>query len=443
MVITNVKIIDLLKSYLKIIVEHPDIREHFTMHPLDFSRERKLPLLKVIGLLINLPKRSLHIELQSFFESIGQGSLCCTKGAFSLQRSKLKPIFFKVWNQLLIETYYESYGDNIKRWEGFKLLAVDGSNISVVNVPEVIAHFGTADNQFGSVPMARGLQIHDVLNDITIWGDIFPRSYGESTILASNIERLPKDSLTLLDRGYPSYHLIYRFNNEETPRHFLMRCKATFSNEVKKFVASKTRDKVITIYPSEDSIIRLQQQGHIVTKKQGIKVRALKIVLPDGEIEILLTNLYNCNTYTLKKLSVLYFMRWKIETAYSKQKNQLQIEIYSGHRVICIEQDYMAGLFVANLQSIIEKQCEQQINEISSVRFYDYKVNKNASWAFLKNRILKLFILPMKSIDILTELQKLFMSSIEPIRPDRHFERTNPKRKRGKYQTFTNYRRAV
>jgi hypothetical protein len=233
MVTTNVKIIDLLKSYLKIMVEHPDIREHFTMYPLDFSRERKLPLLKVIGLLINLPKRSLHIELHSFFESIGQGGLCCTKGAFSLQRSKLKPIFFKVWNQLLVETYYESYGDNIKRWEGFKLLAVDGSNISVVNVPEVIAHFGTADNQFGSVPMARGLQIHDVLNDITIWGDIFPRSYGESTILASNIERLPKDSLTLLDRGYPSYHLICRFNNEETPRHFLMRCKATFSNEVK------------------------------------------------------------------------------------------------------------------------------------------------------------------------------------------------------------------
>lgn len=124
-------------------------------------------------------------------------------------------------------------------------------------------------------------------------------------------------------------------------------------------------------------------------------------------------------------------------------KNQLQIEIYSGHRVICIEQDYMAGLFVANLQSIIEKQCEQQIGELSLSRYYDYKVNKNTSWAFLKNRILKLFILPMESIDILEELQKLFMSSIEPVRPDRHFERTNPKRKRGKYQTFTNYRRAV
>lgn len=40
-------------------------------------------------------------------------------------------------------------------------------------------------------------------------------------------------------------------------------------------------------------------------------------------------------------------MRWKIEITYSKQKNQLQMEIFSGHRVVCIEQDYAAGLFVA------------------------------------------------------------------------------------------------
>ena len=57
----------------------------------------------------------------------------------------------------------------------------------------------------------------------------------------------------------------------------------------------------------------------------------------------------------------LYAKRWTIEGAYNTQKNQLQIEIFSGHRVICIEQDYAAALFVANLQSILEKQCEDQL----------------------------------------------------------------------------------
>lgn len=443
MVHTNVKIVAELKSFLNVVLEESDIRELFTTHPTDFSRDRKLPLRKIIGILINLPKRSLSIELQSFFESLEQSGLCCTKGAFSLQRTKLKPIFFKVWNDLLIKNFYNFYGNDVKRWEGFRLVAVDGSNFSVVNKPEVLQHFGSADNQFGGVPMARAMQIHDVLNDLTIWGDIFPRKCSENSIIASHIRHLPEDSLTLFDRGYPSCSLIYLLANEEIPRHFLMRCKTNFSNEVKNFVASNQTDIITTIYPSPESIERLREHGYIVTQKTGIKIRMIKVILPDGEVEVLLTDLYDDKIFTLKKFSGLYFKRWKIEIAYGKQKNQLQMEIFSGHRVVCIEQDYAAGLFVANLQSIIEKQCDQEVKEISASRCYEYKINRNVSWASLKNRILKLFIESNNSFTILMELQNLFIKNIEPVRPGRHAPRPLPKRKRGKYQTFTNYRRAL
>ena len=443
MVHTNVKIIEELQSFLNVVLEDSEIRELFTTNPTDFTRDRKLPLRKIIGILINLPKRSLSIELQSFFESLEQSALCCTKGAFSLQRSKLKPIFFKAWNDFLVKSFYIFYGNDVKLWEGFRLMAVDGSNVSVVNKPEVLHHFGSADNQFSGVPMARVMQIHDVLNDLTIWGDIFPRKCSENAIIASHIRHLPEDSITLFDRGYPSYSLMYLLANEERPRHFLMRCKTTFSNEVKKFVSGNQTDIITTIYPSLESIERLKEHGYIVTRKTGIKIRMVKVRLAGGEIEVLLTDLYDNKIFTLKKISNLYFMRWKIETSYSKQKNQLQMEIFSGPRVVCIEQDYAAGLFVANLQSIIEKQCDQEVKEIAASRCYEYKINRNVSWASLKNRILKLFIQSNNSFEILMELQHLFIKNIEPIRPGRHATRPLPKRKRGKYQTFTNYRRAI
>ncbi len=443
MVSANVKIIEVLKSFLNIIADNPDIRKHFTNSPSDFTRERKLPLKKIIGMLINLPKRSLSIELHSFFESLNQADICCTKGAFSLQRSKLKPLFFKLWNDFLVKSFYNFYGNEVKRWEGFRLLAVDGSNTSVMNVPEVLQYFGSADNQFGGVPMARVMQVHDVLNDLTVWGDIFPRSFSENTIIANNIKHLPPDSLTLFDRGYPSYSLIYQLVNEESPRHFLMRCKTTFCNEVKQFMSSNKADITTVIYPSAESIERLREQGYIVTKGTGMLIRMVKIRLPDGEIEVLLTNLYAGKIFTLKKLSALYFMRWKIETTYSKQKNQLQMEIFSGHRVVCIEQDYAAGLFVSNLQNIIEKQCEPVLNEIAASRYYEYKINRNISWAYLKNRIVKLFLDPSSSFIKLMELECLFARNVEPVRPERNVQRPLPKRKRGKYQTFTNYRRAI
>ncbi len=204
MVSANVKIIEELKIFLNIVIEDPDIKSLFTVKPSDFTRDRKLPLEKIVGMLINLPKRSLSIELQSFFENLEQPDISCTKAAFSLQRTKLKPLFLKFWNDLLVKSFYTFYGNDVKRWEGFRLLAVDGSNINVMNVAEVLAHFGSADNQFGGVPMARVMQIHDVLNDITVWGGVFPRSNSENAIIASNIRHLPSDSLTLFDRGFPA-----------------------------------------------------------------------------------------------------------------------------------------------------------------------------------------------------------------------------------------------
>ena len=443
MVSANLKIIAVLQSFLSTVVEDPEIKALFTRSPSDFTRDRKLPLKKIVGMLINLSKRSLSIELQSFFESLNESELCCTKGAFSLQRTKLKPVFFKVWNDFLVKSFYAFYGNEVKRWEGFRLLAVDGSNFSLMNTPEVLDYYGSADNQFGEVPMGRVMQIQDVLNDLTIWGDIFPRKFSENAIIADHISFLPADSITLFDRAYPSYNLIYLLANEEIPRHFLMRCKTTFSNTVKDFVASKQNDLITTIYPSSESVAQLKQYRYIVTKETAIKIRMIKVALPDGEIEVLLTNLFDDKIFTLKKMRELYFMRWKVETTYNKQKNQLQMEIFSGHRVVCIEQDYAAGLFVANLQSIIEKQCEQEVTKVAKSRRYKYKINRNISWASIKNRILKLFIQVNDSFTTLMELQHLFVKNLEPVRPDRHVPRTLPKRKRGKYQTFTNYRRAI
>lgn len=136
-------------------------------------------------------------------------------------------------------------------------------------------------------------------------------------------------------------------------------------------------------------------------------------------------------------------MRWQIETTYGKQKSQQQMEVFSGHKVICIEQDYAAGLFVANLQSLIEKQCERYVQQVSEGRKLNYKINRNTSWAALKNRIVQLF-LQHDPIGILLQLQKAFERNIEPVRPNRNYPRIKKTRRlNGKYQTFTNYKRAI
>ncbi len=151
-----------------------------------------------------------------------------------------------------------------------------------------------------------------------------------------------------------------------------------------------------------------------------------KILLNTGETEILMTNLYDSLLYTKNDLKEVHNLRWGIETAYGIMKNQLQLENFSGIKSNCIEQDYYANIFAYNLQSLIEKQSEQVVEKVNAKRKLNYKINKNLSWASLKNRMVDLF-LKEDSLQVLIELQFLFQKYLEPVRLNRHYPRIRKK----------------
>lgn len=98
---------------------------------------------------------------------------------------------------------------------------------------------------------------------------------------------------------------------------------------------------------------------------------------------------------------------------------------------------------MANLQSLIEKQCCDYLQKINANRKHNYRINRNVSWACMKQNIIKLF-LQNRPEEILSYLQKAFERNIEPVRPGRQNPRVKKaKRLNGKYQTFTNYKRAI
>ena len=126
-----------------------------------------------------------------------------------------------------------------------------------------------------------------------------------------------------------------------------------------------------------------------------------------------------------------------------EKKNQQQMEQFSGHRVLCIEQDYHAGIFTTNIQSLIEKQSQPYLDTVSRNRKYTYRINRNISFSVLKNNIFNLF-LTENSQQILIYLQQLFERCLEPVRPNRKAPRIKKiKRMNRKYQTLTNYKRAI
>ena len=439
----NLEIISDLRNFIALSSRESELKRIFTTSPKDFSRKRKLHFETVVCMLLNFFKKSYELEICEFFSWIGAEGVKVSKSAFSQQRSKINNLFFNCLNAILVDSFYTHYKAKLKRWNGLRVVAIDGSTSYLIDNKEVNAHFGTHGNQRGTVTLSRILCAFDVLNKITIKAGMFPISQSEQKVALSWIPAYDPDMLLIYDRAYPGFISIFHHQYKEQPQPFLMRCPVGFSLEVIAFVKSGLDELVSTFKADRATRRTLKEQGFIVKVGATIDVRLIRVVLDDGTIEVLATNLFNQRDYPCNEFKALYFMRWGIETRFSTFKNQLQLEAFSGQKVETILQDFYVTVFLSNLQEIISKPSQQIVNERTSKCKHTYQVNRNIAIGLMKNRIIDIFLSENPQA-ILIELQNLFSCYTQPIRPNRKVPRAKKlKRRSGKYKTLTNYKRAI
>jgi hypothetical protein len=438
---TNLTILEGLRKFIELSSKNAK----YIRSKQDFTRERKLTFTRVVVFITNLVKKSLSIELVDFFDRlIKYGSTItdsCSKSAFSQSRKKLKSVFFEDFNKELVKEYYSDNDERVKRWSGFRLIGIDGSTMYLIDKEDVKEEFGVQRNQSVEVPMARVMCGYDVLNNIGIESRIMPIQNDELTVAIDWISNYEEDMLLLYDRGYPDFAMMYIHAIKQ--RKFVIRAPKAFNKEVKEFVESGARSKVIELPSTYGAITKLSKLGYKIDKETKIRVRLVRVKIDSGEVEILITSLLDEKQYSAKVFKDLYNKRWKIETYYDRLKNKMQIEVFSGHSAEAIKQDFYAMIFVSNLQSIIIDEGEEELKYKNGIRKYKYQINRNVSLGIMKDEIIDMF-LSSKPEEILKRLKDRFLKHLEPIRPDRKFHRIKKgKRTKGRYQTFTNYGRAI
>jgi len=420
-----------------------ELKSLFTSSPGDFSRKRKLHFELVVCMLLNFFKKSYDIEIADFFNWIGADGLTASKSAFSQQRLKINSFFFNCLNTILADSFYTHYKDEVRRWNGLRVIAIDGSTSYLIDKKEVSEHFGTHGNQRGTVTISRILCAFDVLNKITIKAAMYPIGWSEQKIALNWVQAYDPDMLLIYDRAYPGFTSIFHHQNQEQPQPFVMRCPVGFSSEVISFVKSGLNESISTFKADKATRRNLKEQGFIVKAWATIEVRLIRVILDDGTVEVLATNLFDQQKYPYNEFKALYFMRWGIETRLSTFKNQLQMEAFSGQKVETILQDFYITVFLSNLQEIISKPAQQVVYERTCKCKYAYQINRNTAIGLMKNRVIDIF-LSNEPERILIELQNLFSKYIQPIRPNRKVPRIRKlKRRSGKYKTLTNYKRAI
>lgn len=400
-----------------------ELLKKFRMCEKDFTRERKLTFSGTLLFMINFLKKSMSLEIVNFITHISKIKPACffTSSAFVQCRKKINPEVFIHLNQTLIKEFYTDNDASVQLWKGFRLLSVDGSILNLPNTEELKNHYGHSQNQTNSIVIqARASVLYDVLNRYVIDGKFTPLSNGEMVSAMGHLEHSKPNDLIIYDRGYTSFGLIYEDFSRSID--FVIRSKKSFNKEVIDFYLSGLKSKIIEIYPGEDRKIKEKPYDY----NSFETVRLVRVELSGEEDEVLITSLLDEKKYPTELFKSLYFQRWKVETFYDELKNKLKVEHFSGYSKQTILQDFYTALFVSNIQTLLVGEINEELSQNIKTK-YEYKVNNNLSYGFLKDRIVTLFFSKTDTDNTLSELKVLFKKHLIPIRPNRTFERHKDK----------------
>lgn len=359
-----------------------------------------------------------------------------TKSAFTQARSKIDFLLFKRLNKVASDTFYESGVYN--KWHDFRLLAVDGSRVKLPNHKTIKEEFGTHGmGPNANVEQSLGLisMLYDVLNLITIDASIGKYSDSESDHLLGHLERTQKADLLLLDRGYPSFWLLFLLKAKGLE--FCVRLKGNWWNVVNEFIKEPEMEKIVLLnLPKKDLGKLSEYPGY---KETTIRVRLIKVILSTGEVEILCTSLLEVEKYKIEEFKDLYNQRWNIEEdGYKMLKCRAELENWSGKTATAVKQDFYAKIFLLTLLSTYKHPIEEKVKEEdrqNEDRKHDQNINKTFALSVFREGLFGFFI--KKQIKkVIKFLDNLMYNTREIVRRNR----SNGRKKKPKNQFYSCYK---
>jgi hypothetical protein len=388
-----------------------------------FTRERKLPFSLVMLLLLRKTMRSIQVHLHEFFEQ-WNGLPKVSPSAWTQARAKLRhTAFIELNERVILHHVYEPQSDfSPRRWRGHRLLAIDSSCLALPSVPEVGRVFGwtSCQNQSGVCgQQARGRLsvLFDVQNRIALDAQLVPWEQGERAVAQQHFSRLAAEDVVLLDRGFAGYEFWAAL--QQVRRHFICRCARQTFAEVRKLFAGDRAgvSEVLTVSAA---------RGRAASSSAPLRLRLVTVRLSSGELEVLATSLLDEIRYPTEDFGEVYRQRWGIETYYELLKGRLALEHFSGRTVEAIRQDVHATIFVSNLETVMTRPVQAQLQQQGTQRQHPAQVNRAVSFHAIKSHALELLLGTEPIDEVLKRLDLLFTSNPVSVRPGRRVPRHPP-----------------
>ncbi len=348
----------------------------------DFTRKRKLPFENVVQLLLSMGGNSIYKEL---LEAQGYDANTATAAAFVQQRDKILPFAF----EFLLHEFTQSYSD-IKTYKGFRLIAVDGSDMHIATDPDNL------DTYFQNSPDKHGFNLlhlnamYDLCNRLYLDSCIQPRKCeNEHKALTDMVDRsrINGNVIVIADRGYECYNNFAHI--ERKGWNYLIRVKdigssgilsglhlpptQEFDVTLRRILTKKSTNEV-KAHPETYRFLANNATFDFLDLKSNmfypISFRVVRFRIADDSYETVITNLSQSD-FSPVELKELYRMRWGIETSFRELKYAVGLTSFHSKKVEYIAQEIYARMIMYNFSEMITLHVIIQLRDTK----YAYQVN--------------------------------------------------------------------
>jgi hypothetical protein len=422
---------------IKELLNDSEFQARHKINPKYFTRQRALTFPIVLTLILQKSVKSLQLVLNECFEKLALYMalkvLTVTNSAFSQARQKLShTAFIELHRIAIIDRYYTD--EHYQTWQGFRLIAVDGSKIRLPDTPDIREEFGTIavanqhHSHLGEQPWALASVCYDLLNEIPLDAILAKGTAYEVELAVEHLKYLQANDLLIGDMNYPSYRFLAELAvlRERRGCQWLFRCSSGSFTPVRELFAHDDRDSVIvTLTAPRHKRREITQRGLPLE----ITVRFVRVVLDDGTVEVLVTSLLDEGRYPPAIFKALYHLRWGVETLYDRIKNHLTLENFSGTTVEAVKQDFYATIFLCGLEAVLTEDATAILDRRSSHNRYPQQVNRMVSLNTLKNHVIALLFSEASVSELCAKLTRLFLTNPVCVRKDRPVPRkkTSPR----------------
>lgn len=255
-----------------------------------------------------------------------------TEEAFSQARSRMPLEFWFHLIILLVGKFEEKHAE-LHRFNGFRLLAIDGTSLELAYWKQLRNHFGATRNKGGDQKTeARMVLLQFPLTRMPYAYELCPWSEGETTIARRLTKHLRADDLVLLDGCFWSYGLFWDI--QQRGAFFALPLKGRNVN-LKRVGRVKGLDYQV-IWNPKDTRGKWKKEE----LPTSIKLRVITYQIPGFRSQKLVTNVLDTHKITREdwiRLAHdssnegqfepgLIHRRWEIETTYKELKVVQEME---------------------------------------------------------------------------------------------------------------------